>query len=174
VLALLHARLVYALTLQLRAELHASVREMVAADGGGGGGDAVAAAAAGGEAGGGGGGSSGAAGAGAGGAGGGAGGAPPPFLHPEFADVLSNGARYEAEVRGGAVARGALLSGVVVDAYVDFWRLRGADAAPRVPQLAQMLARYHLPAADGAARGSEVAAVFALTPPDAEAVAGAL
>ena len=85
------------------------------------------------------------------------------------------GARYAAEARGGALARSALLAGVVVDGYADLWRLRGADAAPRLPQLRVLLARYHLPAAaaataavaagGGGARGSEVAAAFACAEP---------
>jgi len=136
-LSLLHARLIFYLTLKLRSELYEGLKELVSAsdpsdptsrNSGLGGGLLT----------------------------------PPIFLHSEFADAFTNGPAYSAEIAGGVAQKAALVTGLVVDAYVDFHKLQGSDVTDNIPQLLTLLASYHTQHLnDGVSvRGSDLVSLF--------------
>ena len=136
-LSLLHARLIFYLTLKLRSELYEGLKELVSAsdpsdptsrNSGLGGGLLT----------------------------------PPIFLHSEFADAFTNGPAYAAEIAGGVAQKAALVTGLVVDAYVDYHKLQGSDVTDNIPQLLTLLASYHTQHLnDGVSvRGSDLVSLF--------------
>jgi hypothetical protein len=137
ILSLLHARLIFYLTLKLRSELYEGLKEIVSASdpsdptsrSGGLGGGLLS---------------------------------PPIFLHTEFADAYTNGPAYAAELASGVAQKAALVTGLVVDAYVDFHKLQGSDVTDKIPQLLTLLAQYHTQHLDGRVRvrGSDLVSLF--------------
>jgi hypothetical protein len=87
---------------------------------------------------------------------------PPAFLHNEFADAFANGPVYAAELAGGVSQKAALVTGLVVDAYVDFHKLQGSDVTENIPKLLKLLTQYHTQRLEGKVRvrGSDLVSLF--------------
>jgi hypothetical protein len=137
ILSLLHSRLIFYLTLKLRSELYEGLKELVSAS------DTSdtsnnRASLGGGML------------------------SPPAFLHNEFADAFANGPVYAAELAGGVSQKAALVTGLVVDAYVDFHKLQGSDVTENIPKLLQLLTQYHTQRLEGKVRvrGSDLVSLF--------------
>lgn len=121
ILSLIHPRLMYSLTLNLRAELSEAVKEMISADTNPGGttdttdnknnnSSSIVV---------------------------------PPYLHPEFADVYTNGDKYASEMGSGGSNADALF-GIITDMFVDCHKLQGNDVTNKITSLTNLLPQYHV------------------------------